>query len=145
MTTILCRPWKLQCQWWFQVVRIAFLKVFLQNHYHLPYSFQGKRAVWKFTFWKVSCLALNCVVPIYKGVIPPWVYKGIIPPWVKWNPSFHDDYSLTMLPYENSLPKKWLCGLIRPFITPTANMYCCMTFHFLKSKLASTQPEGFRL
>ena len=29
------------------------------------------------------------------------VYKGVIPPWMKWNPSFHDDYYLTIYHYKN--------------------------------------------
>ena len=39
------------------------------------------------TFWKVSFKPYNFRVPVYKGVIHPWM---------KWKPSLHDEYYLTI-------------------------------------------------
>ena len=42
--------------------------------------------------WKVTLRANNFGDPVYGRVIPLWM---------KWNPSFHDDYYLTIFLYEN--------------------------------------------
>ena len=50
-------------------------------------------------FLKVSLKPYNYKVP---------VYKGLILPWMKWKPSFNDNCRQTILLWKLSLSKKWV-------------------------------------
>ena len=50
-----------------------------------------------FTTWRVTLESIQLWVPVYQGSSLPWM---------KWNPSFHNDYCLTILLSKLSLPEK---------------------------------------